>query len=281
MAWDIASKPNRLFRRSRWQLTAWYTGVMAVVLSLSGLGVYEAIAHAHRVIADRELKSVAETIHRTLETKLSASRWEETLPPNLLPIQCMSDERCLIPFELSQGQYGWKWLRGTYYMQVVAPSGELLATAGAYPEGLSEGNPDFDWQVLRDTQGNPYRQTAIPLYSSDRASRGTLLVGRSFSDFAAYLTTIRWIIVVSLPVTMLAIAIASWWLAGLAMQPVQVSYRNIQQFTADAAHELRTPLSAIGATTEAVARTPYISDRDARDTLQVIGRQNQRLANLV
>ena len=47
MAWDTASTPNKLFRRSRRQLTVWYTGVMAVVLGLSGFGVYEAIAHAH------------------------------------------------------------------------------------------------------------------------------------------------------------------------------------------------------------------------------------------
>jgi signal transduction histidine kinase len=107
------------------------------------------------------------------------------------------------------------------------------------------------------------------------------MVGRSFSDFAAYLTMIRWIIVLSFPITMGLIAAASWWLAGLALKPVQVSYRKIQQFTADVAHELRTPLAAVQATTESVVRLPQISDAEARETFQVITRQNQRLANLV
>jgi hypothetical protein len=38
---------NKLFRRVRWRLASWYGGVMGVILSLCGLGVYEAIAHAH------------------------------------------------------------------------------------------------------------------------------------------------------------------------------------------------------------------------------------------
>ena len=55
----------------------------------------------------------------------------------------------------------------------------------------------------------------------------------------------------------------------------------MQQFTADAAHELRTPLAAVQATAESVMRLPEISDADAREMLQVINRQSQRLTHLV
>ena len=77
------------------------------------------------------------------------------------------------------------------------------------------------------------------------------------------------------------VAPASWWLATLAMRPIYRSYSQIQQFTADAAHELRTPLAAIRATVESVLRLPHLSEADAQDTLGVIHRQNQRLSNLV
>lgn len=282
MAWDTASTPNKLFRRSRRQLTIWYTGVVAVVLGLSGFGVYEAIAHAHRVTADRELKSVAETVHNALEKTLTVNGQIDGVSPNLLPNLCVAGESCRVPFEPSRGHHGGSPYQGSYYFQVLSPERELMATAGTFPEGLPITSPEIAWQTLWDAEGTQYRQIALPIYDlNDQTYLGTLLVGRSFGDFAHYLTTIRWIILLSLPITMGLIAVASWWLAGLAMQPVQVSYRKIQQFTADAAHELRTPLTATQATAESVMRLPHISDEEAREMLQVITRQNHRLTSLV
>ena len=269
MAWDTASAPHKLFRRSRWQLTVWYTGVMTVVLGISGFCVYEAIAHAHRVTADRELKSVAETVHDAVEETLITNGQLETVSQTLLPNLCVAGEDCLVPFEPSQGHPGHSegtLYRGSYYFRVLEPDGTLMATAGFYPEDLPVTNTESSWQTLKDGEGNQYRQITLPLYAlDDQTPLGSLLVGRSFSDFAAYLTTIRWIIALSLPVTMGLIAIASWWLAGLALKPVRLSYQKIQQFTADAAHELRTPLTATQATTESVMRLPKISDAEARE----------------
>ena len=282
MAWDTASTPNRLFRRSRRQLTVWYTGVMAVVLGISGFGVYEAIAHAHRVTADRELKSVAETVHDALEATLTANGEIDGVSPNLLPNLCVAGEPCRVPFEPSRGHHSGSPYRGSYYFRVVSLERELMATAGIWPEGLPPTSTEAAWQTLWTEDGSQYRQIALPLYNlNDQSRLGTLLVGRSFHDFAAYLTTIRGIILLSLPITLGLIAAASWWLAGLALKPVQVSYRKIQQFTADAAHELRTPLTATQATAESVMRLPHISDEEARETLQVIARQNHRLTSLV
>ncbi|MBD2455113.1 HAMP domain-containing histidine kinase [Nostoc sp. FACHB-87] len=39
--------------------------------------------------------------------------------------------------------------------------------------------------------------------------------------------------------------LTGWFLSGIAMQPIQLSYRQLERFTAHASHELRTPLAAI------------------------------------
>ncbi|MFQ4140535.1 two-component system sensor histidine kinase RppB [Nodosilinea sp. PGN35] len=283
MAWDTGSKLNRLFRRSRWQLTGWYTGVMAVVLAISAVGMYEAIAHAHRVAADRELKSVAEAVHDSLEKSLTTNGQLKSDPSDLLPNLCLTGDPCLAPFEHSGNHYHPDDLYSSnYYIQVLDIEGAVITTAGNYPPGLSNSDPSSIWQTRRDRSGQPYRQVSLPLYALDNQQPlGQVVVGRSLSDFATYLATIRWNMALALPIAMALIAGAGWWLAGVALEPVRMSYRNIQQFTADAAHELRTPLSAVQATTESVIRLPHISDAEARDTLQVIARQNHRLARLV
>ncbi len=287
MAWDTGSKLNRLFRRSRWQLTGWYTGVMAVVLAISALGMYEAIAHAHRVAADRELKSVAEAVHDNLEKSLTASGQiggqVESGSADLLPSLCLTGDPCLAPFEHSQNHYHPDdTYSSDYYIRVLGTDGTLVATAGDSPPGLSSPDVASLWQTLRDGSGQSYRQVILPLYAlDDQQLVGRVVVGRSLNDFAAYLATVRWNMALGLPLALALIAAAGWWLAGVALEPVQLSYRNIQQFTADAAHELRTPLSAIQATTESVIRLPHVSDAEARDTLQVIARQNHRLTLLV
>lgn len=300
MAWGIGSNRNKapsrrfLFQRSRWQLTVWYTGVMALILSISAMGLYEAIAYAQRVAADRELKYVAETFHNTLEDYLEdpmvLGTELDALPPSLLPNPCiLLGESCIESADhhnnglVNEGYYDSDRYQGSYYLRLFSPEGEWITTLGNAPLlPLPLVIPVSAWQSLQDEQGRQYRQLVLPLYTADEQTNlGTILVGRSFDDFASYLDTIRQIILVSLPVSILLTGLVSWWLAGRAMTPIKVSYRNIQQFTTDAAHELRTPLAAIQATTESVMRLPHISDAEARDMAHVLNRQNQRLVTLV
>ncbi|MEG4806613.1 two-component system sensor histidine kinase RppB [Microcoleus sp. F8-D3] len=271
---------NKLFNRTRWQLAISYAAVMGLILSLLGFGVYKAIAHAHWVAIDRELESVAGTLHDSLELKLQQPGRLEPIVNELLP------NLRLIGVQGIKEQLPSRHIlsainQGYYYIRLFDYSGQLIATAGAYPEELpAEFNSQY-WQTITDSKANVYHQISVALHTQTQQDWGYFQVGRSLQDFNDYLSTVKWVLKLGLPTALILIGFASWLLAGLAMKPIYSSYRQIQQFTADAAHELRTPLAASQATVESALLTPQLDEKEAREILRTVERQNRRLTQLV
>jgi signal transduction histidine kinase len=271
---------NKLFNRTRSQLAISYAAVMGLILSLLGFGVYKAIAHAHWVAIDRELESVAGTLHDSLEIKLQQPGRLEPIVNELLPNlrvigvngvkEQLADRHILSAIN-----------QGYYYIRLFDYSGKLIATAGAYPAELLPNFNSKHWQTITDSQGNIYHQISVSLHTKTQQDWGYFQVGRSLQDFNDYLSTVRLILKLGLPTALILIGFSSWLLAGLAMKPIYASYRQIQQFTADAAHELRTPLAASQATVESALLMPQLDDKEAREILRTIDRQNRRLTQLV
>jgi two-component Ni(II)/redox sensor kinase NrsS len=81
---------------------------------------------------------------------------------------------------------------------------------------------------------------------------------------------------------LVAIAGASWWLAGLAMAPLLEAYRRQEQFSADVAHELRTPLANLLALVEAERSIiPERPHSQAQASLDRVLNQGRRLQQLI
>ncbi|MEA5602559.1 sensor histidine kinase [Nostoc sp. UHCC 0252] len=88
------------------------------------------------------------------------------------------------------------------------------------------------------------RQVTLPVYQ-DGLLIGYMQAAMPLTSVESALAEFRLVLAISVPITLGAIALTGWWLGGLAMQPIRHSYDHLQRFTADASHELRSPLTAI------------------------------------
>ncbi|MCC5668380.1 HAMP domain-containing histidine kinase [Nostoc sp. CHAB 5784] len=275
---------NKLFRLTRIRLALYYAIVMGLILSLCAFGFYRAVFHAHVVALDSEIESVAGTLHDSIELKLQSPGRLEPLAHQLFPNldNCGTGaSNCIQQQPDSKRHLLGIVTKTSYYIRFFDIYGKLIANAGYYPKGLPDLFNQKTWQFLKDNKGKDYHQITLELHTQNYQHWGYMQVGRSLQEFNHYLDSVKLVLVLGLLVAMGMIAGASWWLSGLAMQPIYQSYRQIQQFTADAAHELRTPLAATGATVESALLMPQIDSEETRDILQTIQRQNQRLTALV
>jgi signal transduction histidine kinase len=272
---------NQLFNQTRSRLALSIAGVMGLILSLLGFGVYHAIAHAHWVALDRELESVAGTLHDSLELKLKQPRRLEPIVHELLPNLRLVGVNNLAEKNLPKRHILSAINQGYYYIRLFDTSGNLIAIGGAVSEELPQGFNSEPWQTITDSKGNIYHQISLSLHTQNQQDWGYFQVGRSLKDFKDYLRVVEWALKLGLPTALILVGFSSWWLAGFAMKPIYQSYQQIQQFTADAAHELRTPLAAVLATVESALLMPHLDEKEAREILRIIERQNSRLTQLV
>jgi signal transduction histidine kinase len=252
---------------------------MGIILCLAGAGAYQMMVHAHWQGLQDEIEAVAGTLHDTLEPMLQQPDQMNPYVQNVLPNLCVVSEPCAnSPQNQSKRHILGVTQTNDYYIHFRDRNYQTIATVGNLPE--VEVDREAVWQILRDSQNRHYYQFSLLLKNSAGLPWGYMQIGRSMADYDRHLSESRLALLLGLPIGLVAIAIASWYLAKIAMQPVYTSYQQIQQFTADVAHELRTPLAAIQATVES-SLAMVLPETDSRNVLNVIERQNSRLSQLV
>lgn len=283
---------SQLFRRSRTHLALWYACVMALILGLSGFSFYRLLIQSNWEAMEREMEAIAGTLHDSLEPMLPITEESTAVLQRILPELCLVGKPCQINQTLIQQHTIGISDRNTYYLRFFNKQGQLLAFSpnqinASLPQNLIKD----PWQTFQSAEGTRYHQFTIVLHSHNVRSRsqqhslspswGYLQIGRTLAPFDAEVGRIKLILATGFPIALILVAVSSWWLSKLAMQPIYQSYQQQQQFTANAAHELRSPLASLLATVEAILRVPLSNPQDTQAMLYKIEKQGRRLSHLI
>jgi two-component system, OmpR family, Ni(II)-sensor and/or redox sensor kinase NrsS len=162
----------QLFRRSQIRLALWYAGVMAVILSLAGLSMYRLLIQSNWNAIEREMKSMAGTLHDSLEPMLPSAENSTATLRRILPELCLAQQPCNTSSTLIQRHTTGISDRNTYYLRLFDRQGRLLAFS---PNEVSPELPQKltanQWQTLESGQGIRYHQLTIVLHSHDLSHR--------------------------------------------------------------------------------------------------------------
>jgi len=261
---------DQLFRRTRLRLASWYAGVMGLTVLTGGLLLYRCLIVAETKWFDRTVEDLAGTLHDYLQPRLGQPA---QVQPEILGVISGVGARQTNLLGVTRQR--------EYYIRLADLKGRTIATSNFQPAGLPTNQTGERWRTLTVPNGNHYRQ--IDDYLHNRAGQpwGYLQLGRSMTEFDFHRQQLRLILLLGIPGAMLLVGVSGWWLSGLAMRPILRSYQMMEQFTADAAHELRTPLATNRTLVQMALSKALAGKWIAPETLEVMERQNSRLSQLV
>ena len=263
-----------LFQSTRRRLAIWYTAITAILLLLFASGVYLYVRSTLIERIDDTLYHVVEVVERSLVIE----------PINLQPTQLgvnvkasfpnnaenAEDDRIDLEWFSPNGQLMWSTFSQILDIPIhTYHTGETVRIEGI--GGWGESAQLFRQVTKRIEIGRQvlgYLRVSHPWFEVTKPSRELIF------DLA-----------LGISLMVLAVAASGWFLSGKAIEPVKESYQRLKQFTADASHELRSPIALIQTNVQiALADLDAEEEKNAveyKQQLKIVERLTQRLGKLV
>lgn len=101
---------------------------------------------------------------------------------------------------------------------------------------------------------------------------GFIRASQSIDEIKAAQNELFGILVIGGLLTLILIGVGGFWLTQKAIEPIEASFQQLKQFTADASHELRSPLTAIKASVDVMRNHPErVHPKDAKKLSAIAG----------
>jgi signal transduction histidine kinase len=249
-------------RRLRLRLTAWYLGAFVLVLLVTRVLLFGLLTRETSRELDRSLRDVTRDIARATSIRLEAG-----LDARRAAIESAD--------ELSTS------VRPVYLYD---PDGAPIFVAGPEPEGLRdlagtalrEGSAD---ETLTLAGGRRWRALAqrIPLAG---AGDDVVIVLADLAEVNRDYATLSRSFLLTALATLLLVAVGGWYLASVSVAPVERMMDQMRRFMADAAHELRTPVTVLRSRAELTLEREREPAAYAA-ALEEIAREAARMAGVV
>lgn len=255
-----------MFQTTRRRLAFWYTAVTAVLLLLFATGFSFYVRNTLIDRIDDTLKHVVEVVERSLVIEPIAKNTgslrvnvEASFRNNAGAVE---DDHIDLEWFSPTGELLWSTFSESLNLPLHPKrTGETVHLVGSTHELLLR-------QVTERVQDG-------------RQVLGYLRVSHPWFEVTKPIRQLIFDLSVGTVVMAIAVGVIGWLLSGLAMEPVRESYQRLKQFTADASHELRSPIAMIQTNVQVALADPDLESPQQRLQLEVVERLTRRLGRLV
>lgn len=277
-----------MFQATRRRLALWYTAITAVLLLLFASGVYLYVRSTLIERIDDTLNHVVEVVERSLvieSVSLGNSKYNKLRVNPEVSFRNNADS-------VEDDRIDLEWF---------SPNGKLLWSTFSEPLDIPI-HANRDGETVRVIRPNSSSDCSdISVYCNynillrqvterveiGREVLGYLRVSHPWFEVTKPSHQLIFDLAGGSAFMLLLVAASGWFLAGKAMEPVGESYQRLKQFTADASHELRSPIALIQTNVQValadldLTQSDDLVDRNYRQQLKVIERLTKRLGKLV
>ncbi|MDY6901001.1 MAG: HAMP domain-containing sensor histidine kinase [Cyanobacteriota bacterium] len=282
-----------MFQATRRRLAIWYTAITAVLLLLFASGVYLYVRNTLVERIDDTLNHVVEVVERSLVIEAVNSNkgqfnvnLEASFRDNA---DTRDDDRIDLEWFSPTGQLLWSTLSEPLDIPIHPnPMGETVR--------VFEGDGEIGRWGDKETRGrgevNGFSEPMLLRQVTERVQIGRQVLGYlrvSHPWFEVTKPSRDLIVDLALGISLMLISVGAsgWFLSGKAMEPVRESYQHLKQFTADASHELRSPIALIQTNVQVALDELELTKAQGADIehyqqqFKLIERLTQRLGKLV